>query len=253
MKYFQFVLPLLFLFAACKPEETPQPEAETSSVRISFTNVVDSLPIVLGGPLQYKNLNGDSFYITRYKYYISNIRLTDNSGNTWSEAESYHLIDENSPASLSFLLNDVPVGAYTAIQFMIGVDSTRNVSGTQSGALDPAMGMFWTWNSGYIMSKFEGVSPSSNQPGNVLQFHIGGFEGTDATQRIVNPSFGSSVINAAVGSTPVVHIQSDAAEWFKTPVTIDFTILNAVSSPGHSCVELADNYEDMFTITAIDN
>jgi hypothetical protein len=36
----------------------------------------------------------------------------------------------------------------TAIKFLLGVDSLKNVSGIQTGALDPAKGMFWTWNTG---------------------------------------------------------------------------------------------------------
>ena len=60
---------------------------------------------------------------------------------------------------------------------MIGVDSARNTSGAQLGALDPANSMFWSWNSGYIFVRMEGNSPQSTQPYNKLQFHIGGFKG----------------------------------------------------------------------------
>jgi hypothetical protein len=52
----------------------------------------------------------------------------------------------------------------TGIRFLLGVDSARNVSGIQTGALDPARGMFWTWNSGYVMAKIEGSSPSAHVP-----------------------------------------------------------------------------------------
>jgi hypothetical protein len=57
----------------------------------------------------------------------------------------------------------------------LGVDSIRNVSGIQTGALDPLKGMFWTWNSGYVMAKLEGSSESSNSAGNRFTYHIGGF------------------------------------------------------------------------------
>jgi hypothetical protein len=61
------------------------------------------------------------------------------------------------------------------MEFMIGVDSARNNSGAQTGALDPTNGMFWSWSTGYIMAKFEGTSAQSPAAANALKFHIGGF------------------------------------------------------------------------------
>ena len=40
----------------------------------------------------------------------------------------------------------------------LGVDSLRNVTGVQTGALDPAMDMYWTWNTGYVMAKLEAAA-----------------------------------------------------------------------------------------------
>ena len=53
----------------------------------------------------------------------------------------------------------MPAGNYNSLSFLLGVDSMHNVSGAQTGALDPANDMFWTWNSGYVMAKMEGASP----------------------------------------------------------------------------------------------
>jgi hypothetical protein len=215
--------------------------------------MVDADPMVIGGPYHYVNANGDSFYVSTLNYYISNVKLTDANGNTWSEPESYHLIIATQPSTMSFTMHGMPEGNYTSMQFMIGVDSTHNVSGAQTGDLDPSKGMFWTWNTGYIMAKFEGKSPNSTAPSNNLTFHVGGYGGNRATQRTTSPSFNSLTANVSTSVTPVIHVDCNVNEWFRTPTTIDFSVYNNVASSGPTAMIFADNYVDMFTITGIDN
>ena len=87
----------------------------------------------------------------------------------------YHLIDFSDSATTRI---ELPVTAgiiYNGIQFQMGIDSADQNRGAQSGALDPAKGMFWTWNSGYINVKIEGNSPLSRQPAHIFEYHIGGY------------------------------------------------------------------------------
>ena len=103
---------------------------------------------------------------------MSNISLSNDDGSTTYEfPNSYYLVDATNAASLNIDLEDVPNGDYTKVNFMIGVDSTRNVSGAQEGALDVANGMFWSWNMGYIFMKMEGTVQDSID----FRYHIGGF------------------------------------------------------------------------------
>ena len=85
---------------------------------------------------------------------------------------TYFLVNQDEEASMAIEMDSLPLGLYKSIKFMIGVDSTRNVSGSQTGALDPANGMFWTWNSGYIFLKMEGTSPVIPNTGHNFTFHI---------------------------------------------------------------------------------
>ena len=54
-------------------------------------------------------------------------------------------------------LADIPNGEYTKVNYTIGVDAARNTEGAQDGALDLVNGMFWSWNTGYIFMKMEGL------------------------------------------------------------------------------------------------
>jgi hypothetical protein len=58
-----------------------------------------------------------------------------------------------------------------------------NTTGAHSGALDPSNGMYWSWQSGYINFKIEGVSPSCMTRKNKFQFHIGGYQNPHNTLR----------------------------------------------------------------------
>lgn len=55
----------------------------------------------------------------------------------------YFLIDASDAGSTTIALQALP-GKYDQVAFTIGVDSIRNISGAQTGALDPGKGMFWT-------------------------------------------------------------------------------------------------------------
>jgi hypothetical protein len=132
---------------------------------------------------------------------------------------------------------------------VIGVDSTRNVSGAQTGALDPTNDMFWTWNSGYIFVKMEGTSTSA--PSNDLTFHIGGFQSPNNTIRTVNRSFPT---NLTVKNTTVskVKMKTDVLEMFTSPQNIDFSTFNFTMG-GPTSVTVANNYVDMITVKEIIN
>lgn len=269
MKQLSILLALALVFAvSCKKETVDPPPDNTgnnnnnnnnttpptgNAVCLDFTHVVGSQPLTLDQTLRYQNMNGDSFSVEMLKYYISNIVFMDSAGNTWAEPESYHLIDAADSNSCRFYVDSMPAGVYTSVSFMIGVDSARNVSGAQTGALDPANGMFWTWTSGYIMAKIEGRSPSSTASFGLVIYHIGGFSGQYAGQRIVAPSFNSAQAIVTSSTVPRINLNSDANEWFQTPNVIDFSSINIMNTPGPNSVMFADNIMDMFSITSIQN
>jgi hypothetical protein len=248
-----FVLAL----ASCKkdpvaPTPTPTPTDTTSTkkagtVLIEFENKVGSLGLKMDGTV-YKNQNGDDFTVTKFNYYISNIKLNGNDGNTaFTESESYHLLEQSNAASLDFSLAKVPAGTYKSITFTIGVDSLRNVSGAQTGALDPANGMFWSWSSGYIMLKMEGTSPQSPQAGNILRIHVGGFSGVNNAVKTVTINFPNTI--TVNGDENHVHLSADVAKLFGPSNVTSFASTSVIHMPGAAAKNIADNYASMFSVT----
>lgn len=184
----------------------------------------------------YSLNNTDTLVINRFKYYISHIQLTNTEGKTIIPENQYYLIDIADEKSSSIQLN-VPAGNYTGIRFLLGVDSIRNVSGVQTGSLDPLHGMFWTWNSGYIMAKLEGTASSSMIAGKQFTYHIGGFRKHQNTTRLIQLQ--------STAFTDSLTIVADAAKWFNG---INIAKEPVCHSPGTLAVRFADNYSNMFSI-----
>lgn len=233
-----------FSISSCKKDPST-PTSKEGTVLLEFSHKVGTDNLKMDGTV-YKNQNGDDFTVTKFNYYISNIRLNNTDGGSYAESESYHLLEHSTPASLNFSLSKVPAGTYKSITFTIGVDSLRNVSGAQTGALDPAKGMFWSWSSGYIMLKMEGTSPQSTSASNELRIHVGGFSGINNTVNTVTLSFPSNItIN---GDENHIHLTTDVQKLFGPVNIINFATLSVVHMPGADAKKVADNYKNMFNI-----
>jgi hypothetical protein len=211
-------------------------------LQINFENYVGDELLKLDS-VSYKNELEQNFTVHNFKYYISNIHLKRTDGKEFVSSNSY-LINEEEPQSKQIMLNNVPEGSYSEISFIIGVDSLHNCSGAQSGALDPVNAMFWSWNTGYIFMKLEGTSPLSKSPGNLYEFHIGGYRTPYNCIRKVSLN---TEITITKDQTSSMKIKVDASEVMKTPTTIDLSKLSSVTD-FHNATLIADNYSDMFSI-----
>lgn len=196
-----FVLGLIAItFTSCKKEdpivETP---ATPGSVSVNFEHKWIDLATNFELNTEYVNPGtNDTLNFTTMKYYISNLKLKKSDGSWWSQPESYFLVDLELLNSNKLKISNVPTGQYTELSYTFGVDSTRNVSGAQGGALSIANNMFWSWNSGYIFLKAEGISPNSTSGS--YSFHLGGFTGLNSvlsTKNVVFLSNSTDLIVAA--------------------------------------------------------
>jgi hypothetical protein len=249
------------IFFSCKKDTktnapAPEPEAPANNgyFQLSFNAMVGDSDLVFNTET-YTNAANNTFNVTMFKYYISNIKITNTDNSIWNEPNSYHLVDHSIPSSSIINITNVPLGNYKSIEFMIGVDSAQNAQGAtgMTGALDPLNGMYWSWNNGYIAAKVEGTSPQSTATGNLITFHPGGFSGINKTMRIVNPTFNNDTLKITGLLTPKIIINSDLKQWFESPNTIDFSINPTIDMPGANAKKIADNYADMFSVSEIKN
>lgn len=141
------------------------------SVLLRFEPRMNNEPLKL-----YEGEASGQLQVTMLRCYISGVSLWKDGKKVWQESNSYHLLDAEAPASLAWSLT-VPLPAtYDAIHFCLGIDSATSSSGAHGGDLDPAKGMYWAWQSGYVNFKLEGVSPQSTARKHQFHFHLGGYQ-----------------------------------------------------------------------------
>ncbi len=234
---------------------TDQPPApvKTGKLVLHFTHKVDRQDLRLNDSVSlYRNAHGDDLKITTFKYYISNILLTDKKGATVSVPDSYVLVNAADESTLRQELPGIPAGKYKTISFTIGVDSLRNFAGAQTGSLDPAKGMFWSWKTGYIYVKLEGQSSTSASKNHRLTFHIGGAIAPNNTIRTFTQQLGKT-LKVDEGKQPELAIEVNAAALFSGKTIVDFSKLSNTMG-GPNSVIVADNYaKGLFRIAHVKN
>jgi hypothetical protein len=223
------------------------------NIRIDFKPMVDTVKLKFDST--YYNYFDEPYKISTFKFYVCKFDLINTDSNLTYHVndDKYFLIDAADSTTWSVKLATVPF-RYNRISFLIGVDSVRNVSGAQTGALDPAKGMFWTWNSGYIMAKLEGSSPRSTVVNNKIEYHIGGFKGVESVLRRPLLLFPFGQFSEIVtGKKSVITISANVNAWFYNPHDLKIEDNPACTTPGLLARDISENYSKMFTVTAITN
>ena len=245
------IIMLFFTINSCKDKPVADNAGPTGTLKVTFNNTVSGSPLVIDAK-SYTNPFGENYVVKKFKYYISSVKI-NNIDKAAEEKESYHLIDEANEASKTFTYNAAPE-SYNTITFTIGVDSLRNVSGAQTGALDPLNDMFWTWNSGYIMAKLEATSPSSTQVNNKVEYHTGGFTGVNNVLKKVTLVLRSGAyLDIRENKISEIIIEANLNEWWQNPNDIKITDNPICTTPGALAKKIADNYSKMFTVKNVIN
>lgn len=232
------------------PVTTQPPDTTPASVVFSFSAVVNGKPLVTGNTT-YTNTSGDSYSVSRLNYFVSLVKLKRADGSYYAEKESYHLIKHASGLT-TLTLTGVPPGNYTGLEFLIGVDSTRNVSGAQTGALDPGNEMFWDWNTGYIFFKLEGDYKTAKlAEAESYAIHIGGFTGEYNVLQTYTSNF-AQTFEIKAGKQARVYFKTNVDEIFENPKRIGFDYYYANVNL-KTFQMIAANYKDMFSIDKLEN
>lgn len=213
---------------------------------LNIQHVAGQLPLEFDK--RYTNALGEQFTVDVFKYYLSNIELMYDTGRVYLP-ETYFLVDQGRDASRTITLPIIPQGKLTGISMLIGVDAPRNYSGAQTGALDPVLGMFWTWNSGYIMAKLEGSYTKGNNPNAQYIWHCGGYAAPYSSLRMVQLTFDTTQIDTLNQTT--IQVAADVLEWFKTPHSLRIDSIPVFNDPSEIGVKVADNYTDMFSVKGV--
>lgn len=170
IKYYLLCLTVLFSeYVVSQHEFTFQPVFGTDSLQFGS---------------QYVSINNDTITFSLIKLYVSNFEVKYTDGSVFKESNSYHLIEWSSDKiGTQVMLSLDSSKKAQSISYNLGVDSTTNTAGALDGDLDPALGMYWAWKTGYINFKIEGRSSSCDTHYNEFAFHVGGYRHPHKTVR----------------------------------------------------------------------
>jgi len=188
----------------------------------------------------YITATGDTVTVSTFRCYLTQVVLEFADGTHYTEPDSYHLLDAEKEESWLIVLANVPDKRIRSLSLSIGVDSAASVSGALGGDLDPILGMYWAWNSGYINAKIEGNSPRCQSAKHAFEFHIGGFMPPFQTLRRI-----SLPVDTGVASGATLSLEADIATWF---VGTDLATTSSVLVPGKAAAVMADAYKRMLRL-----
>jgi hypothetical protein len=179
----------------------------SGTIQLQIHPILNNQPLVLGQKVFVPLLN-DSVQIDRLRFYLSGMSFSNASNNQEKIEQQFFLIDLEYPTSLRRQLPLKTICQWDSIHFIVGVDSATQLKGAQGGDLDPMHGMYWSWRSGYINFKCEGVSSSCPSRNNAFMFHIGGFQAPFNTIQSVSLPVHSDTVVLQIDLTPLLTLSS---------------------------------------------
>ena len=183
----------------------------------------------------YNVAENDSVQINSLRFYIGHIELWNDSQLVGYDKSTYHLMDIAHPATQTIQLSLTHGAVVSHIRFTIGIDSATNYKGVSTGDLDPAHGMYWTWQSGYIHFKLEGKSSLSPRAAQDFALHLGGYRYPFNTTQTCN-------VSAHTASQVVLNMQ--VAQLLKH---VEWKHTSHIMSPGPKAVALSNILPQLFT------
>jgi hypothetical protein len=210
---------------------------------LRFQNRVGNQPLRLSEET-YLNQFGEPFSVETFKYYISDIRVTGEGQIEESLLNESHLVDEGDSSSLVLHLSSGLSGIRT-IRFIVGVDSLANLGGVQTGDLDPMLGMFWTWNTGYVYARLQGESDSAKSPAHRFTWDIGGYKGPSNAVRVISLTVPDQ---NGQRQDSMINIYVNILKWFDGKQPLRIATSPVCHQPGALAMQIADNYSTMFSV-----
>ena len=144
-----------------------------SAVVVHHQVKLGEVPVLLGE--WQKSDSNVSIRIDKLRWYVSLPPAGKKGLKAW-------LLDLADSASLDQQMSR-PVN--NKISLLFGIDSTIQVGGVGTGALDPLLGMYWTWQTGYVQWKMEGAIRVDGVE-SPLELHLGGFDGVTKSQSMLS-------------------------------------------------------------------
>ncbi|MCB9235993.1 MAG: hypothetical protein H6581_30380 [Bacteroidia bacterium] len=193
----------------------------------------------------YTLSSGRKVNLSLAQFYVSGMKLTD-GGSGYSFDDTYLLVKGDQTV---YELGSADPGQYTGFTFDVGVDSAANHSDPStyetSSALSPqSPSMHWSWSSGYIFIKIEGMADTSAAGNGAVDYPFELHVGMDAMLRNVSLS---QALDATLNNEVEIGMVIDWSQFFNgIDMTTPFTTHTMDNMP--VAMKVADNVSSAITL-----
>ena len=205
------LLPLLF-FSSCEKDDD-DPTAETI-LNINIGYNVDGAAVIFDSVI-YMNEAGSNYSISKLHYYLSGFRFIKNDGAV--DADDVFYIDIRNAETSKLSFQNFTPGNYSAVQFVIGVDSAHNITDELPNTLEN-LNMAWPepMGGGYHHMKLEGHFMSEGAM-HGYAMHLG------LNKYSVNVEL-DKLFTVVLNTSNEIKLNMNINEWFRDPQVYDFNV-----------------------------
>ena len=245
-----FLLPILLLLS-CSDDDVQQ--ELTTELNLTFDHHVGGEDLELSGQIYEKNA-GEHFRIDTLKYIISNIELQLTNGDTFKYPveESYFVINEKDPSSLSIDLEDIPADNYDKIRFGFGIDQSNYPLNGVDNFVPTAEenGMLWSWSAGYKFLKLEGEYGNSiAEVEQKFLYHVGSHGENLDNYKVVELDLGETLRLDQDGQS--IRIDMDVLKIFNAVHAFEIAEKDDIQVDPVNAPKIAENMKNSFQVDAI--
>jgi hypothetical protein len=256
-----FPLIVLFLFVvSCKDDEN---NTDTGQITFHFEEFVDFSPLMTDS-MKYKNEAGNEYLVTEVQYFISNLQIHYQDGETYTvtQDDGIHYIDSDIPETHTWQIQEkVPAGTIDSISFTFGLDEEDNISNRFVNP--PQSLMFWPdeLGGGYHYMKLNLKYLTTNNEIMPFNYHMGIGQLYDTTGQVTEfvqnyfrvncylALYSSFIAQIRGGESNHLAIRMDINSWFKTPNGWDFNNFGMMMMQNQAAQQAAkENGFDVFAI-----
>ena len=218
--------------------------------------------------LCYRNEAGNEFMITEIQWFISKMELQNKRGewialehlndravNSDATKRIFH-IDTNIPESQTLDIKPIPIGKYTALRFIFGLDKEFNKTGLFSDP--PEANMFWPepLGGGYHYMKLNGRFLNTENEVAPLNVHLGIGQNDSQTEFIHNHFIVELPIDLTISENTdnQLNLCMMIDNWFRSPNLYDFNEWGSAIMQNQAAQQtLKENGHDVFVIRNAEN
>ncbi len=161
----------LLLFSSCKKNSQ-----NYGYVRFVFEHQWNDTLIQIDGKTEYVNAANNILTFENLEYFISDLTISGSSKFLFDVPNIRYITNDRAYSTMQ-MTHQVPVGSYSMVEFIFGLDSERNTSNQFTDS--PQKDMFWPQElgGGYHFMKLDGkwknFGDATNQP---FGLHLGTFK-----------------------------------------------------------------------------